>query len=120
MIEDFDKFALNIQKKYDLSYDIAHHLTQFYGSLCEKVLSIDLNTRLHPDYPFVKSEIVYAIEHEMAVKPNDIICRRIPLAFLNERAAQDLLPTVVDLMSEKLNWSPEKAKSELNEALENL
>lgn len=78
------------------------------------------NTRLHPEYPFIKSEIQYGIEHEMAVKPNDIVCRRIPLAFLNERAAQEILSTVVDQMAAHFEWSAEKAESELREAIENL
>jgi len=43
-----------------------------------------MNVRIHTDYPFLKSEILYAIRNEMAEKPNDIICRRVPIGFLNK------------------------------------
>ena len=46
-----------------------------------------LKERVHPDYPFLRSEIIYAIRQEMAVKPNDILCRRMPIGILNKAAA---------------------------------
>lgn len=100
--------------------DVAHHIVQFYGTLCEKVIASGDRSKLHPDYPFMKSEIQYAIDNEMAVKPNDIICRRIPLAFLNEKVALDLLPIVVEQMASHFNWSSERSMAELNDAIENL
>jgi len=42
-----------------------------------------LNERIHQDYPFLKSEISYAVRNELAERPNDIICRRMPIAVLN-------------------------------------
>ena len=47
----------------------------------------------------MKSEISYAVKSEMAVKPNDVICRRVPIAFLNKKVAEDLLPEVVEIMA---------------------
>jgi glycerol-3-phosphate dehydrogenase len=46
-----------------------------------------LKEKVHPEYPFLRSEIIYAIRQEMAVKPNDILCRRMPLGILNTAAA---------------------------------
>jgi glycerol-3-phosphate dehydrogenase len=66
------------------------------------------------------SEIKYAIEHEMAMKPNDIICRRIPLAFLNKQAAEDLLSVIVSEMSNHFSWTPEESAMHLLEAKQNL
>jgi glycerol-3-phosphate dehydrogenase len=43
-----------------------------------------LNERLHPRFPYLKSEVVFAVREEMALKPNDILCRRLPLAFIDE------------------------------------
>ena len=53
----------------------------------------------------------------MAIKPNDIICRRIPLAFLNSQAAIDLLPLVVKQMAAHLNWSEEESEAQLSDAI---
>jgi len=34
-----------------------------------------------------------------------MIARRLRLAFLNVQAAQEALPTIVNIMAEELNWS---------------
>ena len=68
----------------------------------------------------MKSEIQYAILNEMAIKPNDIICRRIPLAFLNSQAATDLLPSVVEQMAAHFNWSEEESEAQLSNAIANI
>lgn len=78
----------------DLDADVADHLIHAYGTTSLRVIEIGeqnakngmtmgVNERVHPDYPFLKSEISYAIKEEMVEKPNDIICRRVPLAFLD-------------------------------------
>lgn len=66
---------------------------------------LKLNTRVHPDYPFLNSEIAYAARYEMAEKPNDIICRRVPIAFLNTKVASELLPSVVEILGKEKKWS---------------
>jgi glycerol-3-phosphate dehydrogenase len=83
-----------------------------------KVVKLDpkLNVRVHPDYPFLKSEIAYAAKHEMAEKPNDIICRRVPIGFLNQNLADELLPEVVNIMGKEKKWSNAQKKTELEEA----
>ena len=68
------------------------------------------NERVHPDYPFLKSEISYAVKYELAEKPNDIICRRVPIAFLDKKAALDLLPEVIEIMAKEKKWSDERIK----------
>jgi glycerol-3-phosphate dehydrogenase len=55
--------------------------------------------RVHPDYPFCEAEILYAIRSELAQKPNDIACRRVPIAFVNQHVtAEVFLPRVVEIM----------------------
>ena len=78
------------------------------------------NTRIHPEYPFLRSELLYAIKHEMAEKPNDVICRRVPLAFLDRAAAEALLPEVVEMMRKEKGWSSAQAAKELQDAKEQL
>lgn len=46
-----------------------------------------LKDRVHPDYPFLRAEILYSVRQEMAVKPNDVLCRRMPIGILNKAAA---------------------------------
>jgi len=56
----------------------------------------------------------------MAEKPNDILCRRMPIAVLNKEVALGLLPEVVDIMAKEKKWSNAQKKKELEEAIENL
>lgn len=37
-----------------------------------------------------------------------MIARRLRLAFLNVQAAQEALPTIVNIMAEELNWSDDE------------
>ena len=41
----------------------------------------------------------------MAEKPNDVLCRRVPIAFLNKQIALDVLPELVDFMAKEKKWS---------------
>ena len=64
-----------------------------------------MNQKIHPDYPYLRSEILYAIRNEMAEKPTDIICRRIPMGFLNIELATKMLNEVCDIMAKEKKWS---------------
>ena len=77
--------------------------------------------RLHPDYPFVESEVLYSVQSEMAVKPNDVVCRRVPISVIDVDAAKNtILPKVVEIMGNELGWTPERRKQELQEAIDGL
>mmetsp|Transcript_8482 Transcript_8482/g.14264 ORF Transcript_8482/g.14264 Transcript_8482/m.14264 type:complete len:86 (-) Transcript_8482:30-287(-) len=78
------------------------------------------NERIHAEYPFIRGEIYNAIENEMAQKPNDILCRRIPLSFLNSKAAEGLIEQVGVIMGEYLGWSDDKVREEIDEAKANM
>lgn len=47
-----------------------------------------------------------------------MIARRLRLAFLNVQAAQEALPTIVDIMAEELKWSEDEKKKQLKAATE--
>lgn len=107
--------------------DIAEHLYHSYGTAALRVVELGeeskkkglktgLNERIHPEYPFIASEIVNATRNEMAEKPNDIICRRVPIAFLDHAAAESLIPDIVSIMAREKNWSSTKVKEETEAA----
>lgn len=104
---------------------MAKHLIRQYGTASLRVVEIGktrgLTGRLHPDYPFTESEVLYSVHSEMAVKPNDVVCRRVPISFIDEQAARDvILPKVVDIMATEFNWTQERKESEMQEALQGL
>lgn len=51
----------------------------------------------------------YAVK-EYACTAIDVIARRLRLAFLNVQAAQEALPTIIDIMGEELNWNSAEKK----------
>ena len=54
-------------------------------------------------------QVVYACR-EYACTAIDIIARRTRLAFLNVHVAEEILPTIVDIMARELGWSAERKK----------
>lgn len=112
----------------DISRDIAKHMVHTYGTSALRVLDLGLenekaglkgtNVKIHHDYPFLKSEISYSAKFELAQKPNDIICRRVPIAFLNKAAAESILDEVIEILAIEQKWSSERKKDETKEARE--
>lgn len=79
-----------------------------------------MNQRIHPEYPFLRAELAYAIKHEMAEKPNDVVCRRVPLAVVNKELAKQTLNEVVELLAKEKKWNAAQKKQELHDAIQNL
>ena len=81
----------------DLPRDVAKHLVHTYGTASLRIVDLGeqnaskkingQNERVHKDYPFLKSEIAYAAKFEMAQKPNDVLCRRVPIGLLDQETA---------------------------------
>ena len=122
----FEQYEDHLTFAKDLSRDVAKHLVHTYGTSSKRVFELGeknrllglpgLNEKIHPEYPFLKSEISYAVKYELAEKPNDIICRRVPIAFLNSQAALDILPEVVQILAKEKKWSKQKQDEEMEEA----
>jgi len=99
--------------EYSVPREVAKHLIETYGTSAIRVVKLgkenNMLERIHPDYPFCEAEILYAIREEMAQKPNDVACRRVPLAFLDEKIAKEvLLPKVTEILAKEKKWSAEK------------
>jgi glycerol-3-phosphate dehydrogenase len=74
----------------------------------------ELIERLHPDYPYIKAEVVWTTRHEMARTVEDVLARRLRMLFLDARAAILMAPTVAQLMAVELHKSNEWIASEIN------
>ncbi|KAK9459181.1 FAD dependent oxidoreductase-domain-containing protein [Lipomyces oligophaga] len=106
---------MHLAQLYDLPADIAKHLASNYGDRSFDLLSLASRsrpTRLAAEYPFIDTEVVYAVRHEYALTAVDVLARRTRLAFLNAAAAQAALPKVIDIMGSELSWSHERKNEE--------
>jgi glycerol-3-phosphate dehydrogenase len=63
-----------------------------------------LGAPLHPDLPYLKAEVIWAVRQEMARTVDDVLARRTRALFLNARAAIAMAPAVAELMALELNW----------------
>jgi glycerol-3-phosphate dehydrogenase len=97
-----------------LKKDIAEHLVHAYGDRALKVLELCQKEikRLVPGFPYIESEVIYALRYEHAIHVNDILARRMRLAFLSNEMAIKALPRVVELMAEELDWDEQKREAE--------
>lgn len=62
----------------------------------------ELNTVLHPDYKYVKGEVIWMIKNEMARNIEDVLSRRMRLLFLDAKGALMLAPAVARMMGDEL------------------
>jgi len=61
-----------------------------------------LSEQIHPEFPNILAEVVWAVRHEMAVKIEDVLSRRIRMLILDAQAALDSAEKVVKLMASEL------------------
>ncbi|KAJ7460903.1 FAD dependent oxidoreductase-domain-containing protein [Mycena galericulata] len=111
---------IGLIQQYGLETEVAKHLSDNYGDRAWTVCSLAEPTgatwplhgiRLSPSYPYIEAEVRYAVRHEYALTPIDVLARRTRLSFLNARAALEALPRVADIMAAELHWSrAEKAR----------
>jgi glycerol-3-phosphate dehydrogenase len=111
----------NLSSEFKLSPETGQHLSYYYGDQAEDLLKIDKEIKLLVQgYPFIESEVRYAVQKEYALNLTDVLNRRIRIAFLNTAATKKIAQRVADIMGEELNWNAEKKAEELKTFLSSL
>lgn len=124
-------------EEFGISDDVALHLSESYGDRARKVLeyathqkdsekhskhsasdSTHKMEKIHPDFPYLKAEILFSIRNEYAVTCIDILARRTRISFLNCKAALQALPQIIAIMARELDWKPERRAHELENAIQ--
>ena len=87
--------------------DNAQTYLDIYGSDKKHIMDIvriypDLGERLHPDFPQIRAEVIWAVKNEMAINISDILARRLRILFLNAKIAIELAPEVGNLMAKEM------------------
>jgi len=90
-----------------------------YGSDIPKIKALitqnpELREKLHPDLPYLKVEVVWAVREEMARTVEDVLARRTRALLLDARASIEIAPEVAKLMARELNlrrsWEKEQVR----------
>jgi len=71
--------------------------------------------KLHPDYDFRMAEVIWACQHEMVVKLEDFLARRIRFLLLDAKASLEAAPKVAKLMAEQLGKDEQWIAAELSD-----
>lgn len=114
---------IGLIQRYGLHPEVARHLSSSYGSQAWTLLSsttqtaaLDPHRPLFAPHPFTHSEITYALTHEYAQKPLDVLLRRTRLGFVDAHAALSALPEVVRVMGDTLGWNMRQRAEEARRA----
>lgn len=124
-----ENMYIKLVQRFGLETDVATHLARSYGDRAFIVAAMSPATgkrwplfgkKLIPWYPYLESEVLYAVRFEYARTAVDVLARRTRLAHQSCRAAQDALPRVVALMAGELGWSPAECDRQTQLALQYL
>ena len=61
-----------------------------------------LAEKLHPELPYIKAEVIWAVREEMARNVEDVLSRRTRGLLLGARASVEAAPVVADLIAREL------------------
>lgn len=99
--------------------DMNNHL-HVYGSdrvgidqLIEE--NLEMGEQIHPDLPYIKAEIIWAIRNEMAITIDDVLSRRTRMLLLNAQAALESAELVAEYLAQELNKDQAWVKQEVAE-----
>ncbi|SHM59631.1 glycerol-3-phosphate dehydrogenase [Chitinophaga jiangningensis] len=75
-----------------------------YGSEAASIKSYivrhpEMAAQLHPAFPYIKAQVAWATEHEMAHTVEDVLARRLRALFLDAAAAIAMAPAVAAIMA---------------------
>jgi glycerol-3-phosphate dehydrogenase len=91
-----------------------------YGNDRDKVLDLinenpEWGNKLHPNYDFLQTEVIWAVRNEMARTVEDVLARRLRLLFLDAKAAKETASVTAKLMAVELGkdakWQQEQIQS---------
>ncbi len=99
--------------KYGFTKEEGHFLAKQYGSNVDLVFEYSNSYHSHEEMGLsrgVYAQLMYAIEHEMVVKPVDFFIRRTGALFFDRNWVITWKEKVILFMAKKLNWTEDQMK----------
>jgi glycerol-3-phosphate dehydrogenase len=72
-------------------------------------------TRLIPDLPYLRAEILYAVTHEGARSIDDVLSRRTRICFEAKDQGLSVVNEVAEIISKVLGWNKAQTQSSIDE-----
>jgi glycerol-3-phosphate dehydrogenase len=91
----------------------------FYGTDEKKMEELyneneEWKETIHPNFPYTKATIIFAVRNEMAYKVEDVLARRLRMLFLDAHAAIEAAPIVATIMANELGKDENWVKQEID------
>ena len=91
----------------------------YYGSDKEKIQSLiendsTLSALIHPALPYIRAEIVWAVQNEMCMTVEDALCRRTRSLLLDAKSAMEAAPLVANIMAKEMNKDEDWIKNQID------
>ncbi len=93
----------------------------YYGAdkfnIEEKIISQNksLLEPIHPNLPYIKAEIIWAVKYEAARTVEDFLARRVRALLLDARTSIEMAPLVAEMMAKELKKDNKWILSQVNE-----
>jgi glycerol-3-phosphate dehydrogenase len=90
----------------------------YYGEDAEGINQLikkdnSLASLLHPGLPYIKAEIIWAVQNEMCMTVEDALSRRTRALLLDAKAAIESAPLVANLMAKEMNEDDDWIKKQI-------
>jgi len=97
---------------------VARRLVEAHGSRWREVAALTtaepaLARRIVRELPYLLAEVVYAVEHEMAMTLSDVLVRRLHLAFEVADHGRSAARVATAILAGRLGWDNTRARSEI-------
>lgn len=101
-----------------LPVSTGQHLARHYGAETAAIVNLvretpSLATPLHEDHPAIEAEVIHAARREFAVRVEDVLARRIHLAWETADRGVRAAPRVAELLAQELDWPVERVALEV-------
>lgn len=96
------------------------HLVDTYGSDAALIAAYveenpELGERIVPELPYVMAEVLYAVQHEMAMTLTDVLIRRTHVLYEVRDGGRERARAVAALLAPRLGWTAADVERELAE-----
>jgi glycerol-3-phosphate dehydrogenase len=109
-----------VERYPELDRQVLEHLALTYGPASSTVLAMvetdpEMRTRIVPGLPYIRAEVPYAIQHEMAITLGDWLIRRTHIMHEDRDQGLGCAPEVAEMMASYLGWDAAEVERQVRE-----
>jgi glycerol-3-phosphate dehydrogenase len=118
--EGFAELTDDVAPRLGLTVEQLHHLAGRHGGDTRAIAALiqrdrSLGDRLVERLPYLRAEVVHAARHELVGSLADVLTRRLPLRWLDARAASEAAEDAAALIAPELGWDGETARVQVEQ-----